>query len=180
MAANRAPDVEPTTANDRLTLIGLLFESAAGLRRLFEQRLAGDDSLTNQAFDVLIRLARTPEGRLRMSELAAQTALTPSGLTRSVDRLERDGLVARQVCPEDRRGAFAVLTGHGREVMDRAIPHHVSHVDEVLEGVLTSDEERDLSAILRKLRDRLAASSSPMAGTGPCGGAGAGPCPSLN
>ena len=45
-----------------------------------------------------------------MSELAAQTSLTPSGLTRSVDRLQEQGLVARRVCPEDRRGSFAVLT----------------------------------------------------------------------
>lgn len=180
MAANRSPDVDPTSAEDRLTLIGLLFESAAGLRRIFEQRLADDDALSNQSFDVLIRLARSPEGRLRMSELAAQTALTPSGLTRSVDRLERDGLVARQVCPEDRRGAFAVLTGRGREVMDRAIPHHVSHVDEVLEGVLTPDEERDLSHILRKLRDQLVASSSRVAGGGPCNSPDAARCPSLN
>jgi len=179
MAVNRSLDVDPATAEERLTLIGLLFESAAGLRRIFEQRLADDDALSNQAFDVLIRLARSPEGRLRMSELAAQTALTPSGLTRSVDRLERDGLVSRQVCPEDRRGAFAVLTGHGRDVMDRAIPHHVSHVDEVLEGVLTRDEERDLSLILRKLRDQLVAASSPETGAGACDGPEAGRCPSL-
>ena len=66
---------------------------------------------------MLIRLARTPGNRLRMSDLAAQTSLTPSGLTRSVDRLEDTGLVARRVCPEDRRGSFAALTlnGEGRD-----------------------------------------------------------------
>jgi hypothetical protein len=63
--------------DQRLTTVGLLFESAAGLRRLFEQRLASDNALSNQSFDVLIRLARSPQSRLRMSELADQTALTP-------------------------------------------------------------------------------------------------------
>ena len=67
-----------------------------------------------------------------MSELAAQTTLTPSGLTRSVDRLQEQGLVVRRVCPEDRRGAFAVLTPAGRELMDRAIPDHLAHIDELL------------------------------------------------
>ncbi len=67
--------------DERLTTVGLLFESAAGLRRVFERRLETERSLSNQSFDVLIRLARTPGGELRMSELAAQTSLTPSGLT---------------------------------------------------------------------------------------------------
>ena len=81
---------------------------------MFQRRLEAERSLSSQSFDVLIRLARTPGSELRMSELAAQTSLTPSGLTRSVDRLQEQGLVARRVCPEDRRGAFAVLTPAGR------------------------------------------------------------------
>lgn len=141
--------------DQRLTTVGMLFESAAGLRRIFEQRLASDSELSNQAFDVLIRLARTPGNRLRMSELAGQTSLTPSGLTRSVDRLEHAGMVARETCPEDRRGAFAVLTPRGQSVMDRAIPNHIAHIDEVLEGILTVDEEQRLAELLRKLRDRI-------------------------
>ena len=90
-----------------------------------------------------------------MSELAAQTSLTPSGLTRSVDRLQEQGLVARRVCPEDRRGAFAVLTPAGQELMDRAIPDHIAHVDEVLSNLFTAEEEEALAALLRKLRDHL-------------------------
>ena len=101
----------PTVSDDeRLTTVGLLFESAAGLRRVFQRGSRRSESLSNQSFDVLIRLARSPGSELRMSELAAQTSLTPSGLTRSVDRLQDQGLVARRVCPEDRRGSFAVLT----------------------------------------------------------------------
>ena len=90
-----------------------------------------------------------------MSELAAQTSLTPSGLTRSVDRLQEQGLVARRTCPEDRRGAFAVLTPQGQEIMDRAIPDHVAHIDEVLSELYTAEEEAMLAALLRRLRDHL-------------------------
>jgi MarR family 2-MHQ and catechol resistance regulon transcriptional repressor len=147
----------PTQAFDdeRLTTVGLLMESAAGLRRVFQRRLDDEQSLSNQSFDVLIRLARSPGSELRMSELAAQTSLTPSGLTRSVDRLQDQGLVVRRVCPEDRRGSFAVLTASGREVMDRAIPNHVAHIDEVLSDLFTTGEEETLAALLRRLRDHL-------------------------
>jgi len=148
----------------RLTTVGLLFESSAALRRVFEQRLSKENELSGQAFDVLIRLSRTPGHRLRMSELAAQTSLTPSGLTRSVDRLEDSGLVSRESCPEDRRGAFAALTPAGRAVMDRAIPDHVAHVGEVLQAILTPEEEDDLAAILRKIRDHLHDLSRPCDG----------------
>ena len=146
-----------TTVTDdgRMTTVGLLFESSAGLRRLFQRRLENERSLSSQSFDVLIRLARTPGSELRMSELAAQASLTPSGLTRSVDRLQDQGLVARRVCPEDRRGAFAVLTPAGQELMDQAIPDHLAHVNEVLNDVFTADEEATLAALLRKLRDHV-------------------------
>lgn len=139
----------------RLTTVGLLMESAAGLRRLFQRRTEAENRLSNQSFDVLIRLARTPGSELRMSELAAQTTLTPSGLTRSVDRLQEQGLVVRRVCPEDRRGAFAVLTPAGRELMDRAIPEHLAHIDEVLSSLFTGEEEATLATLLRRLRDHL-------------------------
>ncbi len=148
------------TDDERLTTVGLLFESAAGLRRLFERRFEAERSLSNQSFDVLIRLARSPGSELRMSELAAQTTLTPSGLTRSVDRLVEQGLVVRRVCPEDRRGAFAVLTPAGQELMDRAIPDHLAHIDELLSNLFSVEEEEALAQLLRKLRDHLFAPDS--------------------
>jgi len=147
------------TDDHRLTTVGLLFESAAGLRRVFEQRMEAEGSITTQSFDVLIRLARTEGHQLRMSELAAQTALTPSGLTRAIDRLQFQGLVARRVCPEDRRGAFALLTPSGEELMARAIPDHIAHVDEVLSELFDPEEEKALDALLRKLRDHLFAAN---------------------
>jgi DNA-binding MarR family transcriptional regulator len=141
--------------DERVTTVGLLFESSAGLHRILEPKLLTDSGLSGQSFDVLVRLARTPGFRLRMSELAAQTTLTPSGLTRSVDRLEEAGIVAREACPEDRRGAFAVLSAKGQALMDEAMPLHVTHIDELLDGVLTAEEEETLSSLLRKIRDHI-------------------------
>jgi hypothetical protein len=83
--------------DDRLTLAGLLAESYTGLRSLTDRRLIEECGLPLQWFVMLLRLARSPDQRLRMSDLADQTNLTPSGLTRAIDRLtaeERDQLAA--------------------------------------------------------------------------------------
>jgi len=144
----------PTPVDDhRLTTVGLLFEASTALRRLFSRQLEAERALPSQSMEVLVRLARTPGDRLRMSDLAAQASLTPSGLTRAVDRLQQQGLVTRETCPEDRRGAFAVLTDEGRALMSRVIPEHLAHVDAVLDTVFSRKEEEQLAASLRRLRD---------------------------
>jgi DNA-binding MarR family transcriptional regulator len=139
--------------DERLTTVGLLFESAAGLRRLFHRQAEQSVGQANQSFDILIRLARSQDHELRMSELAVQASLTPSGLTRAVDRLHQQGLVTRRSCPDDRRGSFAQLTQAGVDLMARTIPEHVTQVDKVLDDVFTREEEAQLAVLLRRLRD---------------------------
>ena len=95
-----------------------------------------------------------------MSDLAAQTDLTPSGLTRAVDRLSEAGLVSRQACPEDRRGAFAALTDAGEARMRQALDLHRAQLTQLLDGLLDPDEELALVATLRKLRDRVSPEAS--------------------
>ena len=140
--------------DDRLTLTGLLIESSVGLRTQLGQRLEEECGLSLQWFDLLIRLARSPGHRLRMAELAAQTVLTPSGLTRAVDRLEEVGLIARTACPSDRRGAFAVLTDEGFRRVRTAVPIHLVHLEEHL-TVLSESERSQLKDLLRKIRDHV-------------------------
>jgi len=140
---------------DRITLVGLIFETASGLHRAVDAPLERQCELAGQDFEILIRLARTSGGRLRMSDLAAQTDLTPSGLTRAVDRLSEAGLVRREACREDRRGAFAALTGSGEARTREALDIHRGQLAELLDGVLDPDEELALTAALRKLRDRV-------------------------
>ncbi len=149
---------------DRMTTAGLLFEAAGGLRRLVEHFLAAGSGASSQSLDVLVRLSRTPGARLRMSELADQISLTRSGLTRAVDRLEQQGLVERASCPEDGRGAFAVLTPAGARVMAELLPAHAAQLDEVFGGIFTPEEERTLTSLLRRLRDHVHAAATSGAG----------------
>ena len=141
------------SSEERLTTMGLLFESSAGLRRLFHRQTDQSGATANQSFDILIRLARSNQNELRMSELAAQASLTPSGLTRAVDRLQQQGLVNRRSCPDDRRGSFAQLTPAGRTMMDDAIPLHLAVIDQILDDMFTPEEEAQLASYLRRLRD---------------------------
>lgn len=136
-----------------LSTIGLFFESHAGLAVAMERRLETETSLSVQWFEVLIRLARSPGHRLRMSDLAAQTTLSASGLTRAIDRLEGAGLVQRAACPSDRRGSFAVLTEAGEERIMAAVPVHVQHLTELLEEIFSPAELEQFAALARRLRD---------------------------
>ena len=101
--------MECSLVDARLTLAGLFFETHAGLTATLERRLEAECGLSVQWFEVLLRVARSPEQRLRMQELVAQVTLTSSGLTRVVDRLEEAGLLKRESCPSDRRGLYATL-----------------------------------------------------------------------
>jgi MarR family 2-MHQ and catechol resistance regulon transcriptional repressor len=136
-----------------LTTGGLFAEAHAGMSRACEQRLEAESGLSMQWFDILIRLARSPGGRLRMTDLAAQTTLTASGLTRSVDRLVAAGLVERQACPTDRRSTYAVLSAEGDRRIRKALPVHVRHLEEVFGATFTADELDTLTTLLRRLRD---------------------------
>lgn len=141
--------------DDRLTLMGLFVESYKGLTARLERGLDRDSGLSLQWFELLVRLARSPGHRLRMSDLALQTGLTPSGLTRAVDRLAEEGLVERVACPSDRRGAFAALTEAGLARITSAVEPHLSDIQAHLTGVLSADEQRHLAALLRKVRDHV-------------------------
>jgi MarR family 2-MHQ and catechol resistance regulon transcriptional repressor len=154
------------SADERLTTVGLLFESSAGLRRMFGRQLEEAGVHTPQSFDILIRLARSEGNELRMSELAAQASLTPSGLTRAVDRLQDQGFVVRRSCPEDRRGSFAQLTHAGKQLMADSLPGHVAQVNRVLEDVFSPDEMEQFSTMLRRLRDYTRAQNASAGCTG--------------
>lgn len=141
--------------DDRLTLAGLFAESYTGLRAQLDRRLVREAGLPLQSFVMLLRLARSPDRRLRMSDLADQTGLTPSGLTRAIDRLCDAGLVKRVACPSDRRGSFAALTPKGLRRVTSAVEPHLRHLDEALVGLLTEDERAQMASILRKVRDHV-------------------------
>jgi DNA-binding MarR family transcriptional regulator len=140
--------------DDRLTAVGLFFETAAGLENAIGRHL-DTFGLPRVWMEVLLRVARSPQGQLRMADLATQVALSPSGLTRAVDKIEEAGLVTRVSCPSDRRGAFVQLTEAGRERLDSIIPAHLIRVEESFTGLLSPTELARFTATLRKLRDHL-------------------------
>jgi DNA-binding MarR family transcriptional regulator len=148
-------DPDARFTDERLTTVGLLFETQQGLADAFSPRIETESGVSSQLFEILIRLARSPGQRLRMSDLAAQVALSPSGLTRAVDRLEAAGLVERALCPTDRRGMLAVLTPEGLARVDAALPGHLADIEAFLTGRLDPDELEAFAATLRKLRDHL-------------------------
>ncbi|WP_220448913.1 MarR family winged helix-turn-helix transcriptional regulator [Nonomuraea mesophila] len=137
--------------DSRLTAIGLLSEVYAGLMARFQPVLTAA-GLSEIDFETLIRLARSPRQRLRMSDLAAQTGLSTSGVTRVVDRLEREGLVCREACPTDRRASYAVLTDAGRERLEVVVPRHLQDIDDTLTGLLSRSELEAFLGSLRKIR----------------------------
>jgi DNA-binding MarR family transcriptional regulator len=122
----------------------LLAAHAALVDRLGEE-LQEERDLPLPWYEVLLFLNRAPDGRMRMGELAGNLLLTPSGVTRLVDRMEAEGLVDRQRCPSDRRGLHAVITPEGRSRLRSAAPVHLRGVQQHF-GRLLSDQEADLVA----------------------------------
>jgi DNA-binding MarR family transcriptional regulator len=151
--ADGAP-VDPRYDDPRITAMGLLAEAVGGLNARYHAQLA-EHGLSPTEFEVLLRLARTAGGKLRMTDLAAQTQLTTSGITRVVDRLERDGLVERSACPTDRRGLFAHITEPGRERLDGVLPGHLDVLERWFTGLLTPDQLDGLLTGLRVVRDAV-------------------------
>jgi len=117
-----------------------------------ELELAGVGDLTIGELDVLHHLS-LHGGPLRMSELAELTHASRSGLTRRVDRLVDRGLVERADVPEDRRGAYAVLTEGGRTRHDEIMPHHINTVRDVFMSVLRDDELEVLAGALERMSE---------------------------
>ena len=138
----------------RITAMGLFVEAFTGLNARLSAQLA-EHKLGMVDFEVLVRLARSKGGELRMTDLAAQTGLSTSGVTRVVDRLERDSLAKRRACPTDRRGAFTVITDTGQAKLVEVLPGHLGLIEQWFTGRL--DEERLTQMLdgLRTVRDAV-------------------------
>lgn len=138
----------------RLTAVGLFMEAHLGLSAKLAPRF-NEFGLSATEYEVLLRLARTPGGRLRMSDLSAQTSLSTSGITRVVDRLERDGLTVRESCQTDRRGTWARITESGTDRIDAVLGLHLDDVERWFTGRLTPDQLGALTDALRVVRDAV-------------------------
>jgi len=123
----------------------------SSITRELEARLMGAHGLTLSDYDVLVQLARAPERKLRNIDLAKAVVLTRSGVTRLVDGLEKDGLVARTSCPSDKRGSFVSLTEVGLARLREATSTHVAGVRELFVEQLGQEGVAQMDALLRVL-----------------------------
>jgi DNA-binding MarR family transcriptional regulator len=105
-------------------------------------------------YDVLVALSEAPGQRLRLHELADSVVLSRSGLTRLVDRLEAAGLLCREACPTDRRGAFAVLTDEGRATLLRTWPAYARGIADYFARYLSTEEADAVAAALERVARR--------------------------
>jgi len=105
-----------------------------------EHDLRQTHDLCNAEYEVMVRLSESPGRRLRMSELANRTLASKSRLSHQISRMEAVGVVRREECPEDRRGAYAVLTDAGWDRLVEAAPAHVASVRRWLVDALTPEQ----------------------------------------
>ncbi len=148
-------DQEALTIGELRAWRGLLRAHGCLAKRL-DAELERAHGLPMTSYQVLDHLQEAQGGRMRMCDLAEQAQLSRSGLTRMVDRLEREGLLERCSCDHDARGSYACLTVSGRERVEEA---HVTHLAVVREHFLSRFSESELS-LLADMWERIAPCSS--------------------
>jgi DNA-binding MarR family transcriptional regulator len=119
--------------------------------RRLDAELRSEHELPLNAYDVLLRLARAPEQRLRMTDLAERVMMSPSGLTRVVDRLAAQGLVRRERFVGDARVTHATLTEDGRRLLRRAARTHLRGIRQHFTGQMTRDQLQQVASALEVL-----------------------------
>ncbi|MEU4774253.1 MarR family transcriptional regulator [Micromonospora sp. NPDC023644] len=141
----------------RLAAWRAYIEASQRLYTRLEDDLRADSALTFADYHVLVLLSEAPGQRLRMGELASRLVFSPSRLTYQITTMQRRGLVARESCPDDRRGSEAVLTAAGLLALREAAPHHLRSVRAHLMDDLDDAEVACLTRIFERLGRRLRA-----------------------
>jgi DNA-binding MarR family transcriptional regulator len=139
------------SGDERVQLFGLLLETNARLSRRLGLRLEETCELPLAWFEVLLQLRTSPDGRLKMNQVADAIVHSTGGTTRLVDRLEEAGLVERQLCPSDRRAIHVAITAQGNAKLDVALDVHLEYLEENLTSRLSETERGELATLLTKL-----------------------------
>ncbi|HEV3072485.1 MAG TPA: MarR family transcriptional regulator [Solirubrobacteraceae bacterium] len=147
-----APTLPPALTEGELRALRGLMRAHASLAKRLDAELERSHGLPLSSYEVLHRLQEAPNERMRMCDLAERAQLSRSGLTRLVDRLERDGLLVRCTCEHDARGAYACLTELGLERLKDA---RGTHLAVVREQFLSRFSEPELGT-LAEMWDRIA------------------------
>jgi DNA-binding MarR family transcriptional regulator len=132
---------------------GSLLGAYATLSRELSTSLVATHGLTINDYGCLLLLSRAGEQGMRRIDLANQLQLSPSGITRLLDRLEDQGFVGKGECKEDARVSYAILTEAGLEKLKEAAPDHIEDIDRRLTAVLSEDELRTLHDLLTRVSE---------------------------
>jgi DNA-binding MarR family transcriptional regulator len=127
----------------------------ANVRRVVGKELQQETGLSDADYAVLVHLSEAPDGRLRPFQLGVAADWEKSRLSHHLTRMERRGLVERQSCPSDNRGAFVALTPTGRTAIEKAAPIHVEQVRHWFISALSPEQLEALTEISETLLDRL-------------------------
>jgi DNA-binding MarR family transcriptional regulator len=123
----------------------------AALTRELSARLEALHELTLSDFDVLIQLYFADGQRMRRIDLARSVLLTASGITRLLDGLESEGLVAKERCASDARVTYAVLTKSGIRKIEDARESHLADIEELFGSRFSPQERNQLTELLGRL-----------------------------
>jgi len=123
----------------------------AAVTRQFDRELVTEHGLTINDYEVLLHLSRAPDRMLRRVDLAERVLLTPSGITRLLDGLERGGLVAKAACASDARVVYAKLTDKGTKRLDAASKSHLASIRSLFAERFDQNELEQLSEFLKRL-----------------------------
>ena len=134
-----------------------LLRMTAQLNARMNRQLQDEYGISLTDYDVLVVLSEAPDGRRRVFELTDALAWEQSRVSHQLSRMQRRGLVAREGCPTDARGAFAVITEAGRAAIERAAPAHVETVRQLVFDGLSPDQLTALTAVTERVLDRLRA-----------------------
>jgi DNA-binding MarR family transcriptional regulator len=140
---------------------GSLLSAHAVLVRELSAALVASHGLTINDYGCLLLLSRADEEGMRRIDLANALNLSPSGITRLLDRLEDQGLVAKGACKSDARVSYAVLTDDGLAKLREAAPGHVEDIERRLGAVLSDEEIKTLTDLLGRLGDRADGECTP-------------------
>jgi DNA-binding MarR family transcriptional regulator len=155
MAENHLAETQPLDEREMAAWHALLRGHSTVVRKL-EAELQAQHGLSLPAYEVLAHVSEAPERRLRMSDLTSCARLSPSGLTRLVDKLVREGLVERVRCPADARVVYASLTDRGLARLEEAYPTHLRGVHRHVVDRLDARQLDLIAAAMGRLADRPA------------------------
>jgi DNA-binding MarR family transcriptional regulator len=140
-----------TKGSSSVVAVGRLIGAHAALTRELSAQLVADHGLTLSEYEVLMLLARAPDGVMRRVDLAHEVRLSPSGVTRMLDRLEAGGLVGKALCEKDARVTYAQLTEAGVAKLEECAPGHVAAAERLLGERFDEHELTSLVELLGRL-----------------------------